>query len=89
MVYPAFDAKEVTGNVLLKNPSLMELWKWAADEGKVQALSVKGKNYAVVKDEDLAEQIGAAGVPIYRYDDETKSLELPVTSISSQSRKKR
>ncbi len=74
MVYPAFDAKEVTGNVLLKNPSVMELWKWAANEGKVQALSVKGKNYVVVKDEGLAEQISAAGVYTYQYDDEVKRL---------------
>ena len=74
VVYPAFDAKEVTGNVLLKNPGLMELWKWAADEGMVQAVSVKGKNYAVVKDEDLAERIQAAGVAALQYNDETKGL---------------
>ena len=74
MIYPAFDAKEVTGSVLLKNPSLMELWKWAADEGHVQAVSVEGKNYAVVKDEDLAERIRAAGVSAHDYDDEAKGL---------------
>ena len=74
MVYPAFDAKEVTGDVLLKDPSLMELWKWAADEGMVQAVSVKGKNYAVVKDEDLAERIRSAGVSARGYDGEAKRL---------------
>ena len=74
MIYPAFDAKEVTGSVLLKNPSLMELWKWAADEGKVQAVSVQGKNYAVVKDEDLAARIRAAGVAALEYDDEAEAL---------------
>ena len=71
MIYPAFEAK-VTGSVLLKNPSLMELWKWAADEGKVQAVSVEGRNYAVVKDEDLAERIKAAGLSPLRYDGEAK-----------------
>ena len=74
MVYPAFEAKEVTGSVLLRNPSLMEMWKWAADEGKVQAVSVKGKNYAVVKDEDLAERIRATGLSALRYDDKAKRL---------------
>ena len=87
MVYPAFDAKEVTGNVLLKDPGLMELWKWAAVDGMVQAVSVKGKNYAVVKDEDLAERIRAAGVPPYRYDDRVKSLELDVAIPSHRNRR--
>ena len=74
MIYPAFEAKEVTGSVLLRNPSLMEMWKWAADEGKVQAVSIEGKNYAVVKDEDLAGRIRAAGLSALRYDDEVKRL---------------
>ena len=76
MTYPAFDAREVTAQALLKDRSLMELWKWASDEGNVQAVNVNGKNYAVVKDEDLVEriQVVAKGLKQYRYDDEAHAL---------------
>lgn len=76
MNFPAFEAKEITGEVLLKDRSLMELWKWASDEGQVQAVSVKGKNYAVVKDEDLVARIRsvAPGIKEYRYDEANGTL---------------
>ncbi len=76
MIYPAFEAGELTGNILLKDRNLMELWKWAADEGQIQAIKVRGKNYAVVKDPDLAAKISAASLAIkqYRYDDEKEQL---------------
>lgn len=76
MIYPAYDAKEITGTVLLKNRKLMELWKWASDEGRVKAVSVGGKNYAVVMDDDLAQHIAEAapGLEHQRYDDERGEL---------------
>jgi hypothetical protein len=77
MNYPAFEAKEITGEALLKDRSLMELWKWASDEGQVQAVSVKGKNYAVVKDKDLVARIRSVAPSIqeYRFDEETGALQ--------------
>ncbi len=70
MIHPAFEARDLTGTVLLKNKDLMELWKWASNEGLVQAVRVDGANYAVVKDEDLAERLGAVkGLTAYRFDD--------------------
>lgn len=75
MIYPAFETREVTGEVLLKDRSLMELWKWAAKEGNIEAVRVGGENYAVVKDDDLAERLQADGkVKCYRYDEEKKAL---------------
>ena len=76
MIYPAYDAKEVTAQALLKDRRLMELWKWASDEGAVQAVSVKGQNYAVVKDEDLVTRLRkrAPKLEEHRYDDEAKEL---------------
>lgn len=74
VIYPAFDAREVTGRALLKDPSLMELWKWASNEGKVQAVSASGTNYVAVKDEDLAARLVALGVRARRYDSEAQRL---------------
>ena len=75
MIYPAFEARDVTGTVLLKNKDLMELWKWASNEGLVQAVRVGGVNYAVVKDEDLAARLGTVkGLTAYRFDDEKGEL---------------
>ncbi len=72
MIYPAFETREVTGEVLLKDRSLMELWKWAAREGNIEAVRIGGENYAVVKDDDLAKRLQAASktVKVYRYDEE-------------------
>jgi hypothetical protein len=76
MTYPAYDAREVTGSVLLLDRELMALWKWASDEGHIEAVTVAGKNYAVVKDEDLVQRIreAAADLKEYRYDEEAKAI---------------
>jgi hypothetical protein len=76
MIYPAFEAREVTGEVLLKDRTLMELWKWASDEGQVQAVQLGGDNYAVVKDEDLAAKLQAfaPGLKRYAYDETSQEL---------------
>lgn len=76
MTYPAFEAREVTGEVLLKDRTLMELWKWASDEGQVQAVEVGGRHYTVVKDEDLAAKVQAfaPGLKRYAYDETTREL---------------
>lgn len=76
MIYPAYDAKEVTAQALLKDRSLMELWKWASDEGAVQAVSVNGRNYTVIKDEDLVARLRQTAPKLkeYRFDDGTKEL---------------
>lgn len=76
MIYPAFEAREVSGGVLLKDRKLMELWKWAADEGQIEAVKYGGKNYAVIKDEDLVDKLQAFAPDIkrYSYDEETKRL---------------
>ncbi len=74
--YPAFDAKDVTGMALLKDRSLMEVWKWASNEGHVQAVSLKGKNYVVIKDDDLAERVRRAAPKLkeHRYDPDEQTL---------------
>jgi hypothetical protein len=76
MTYAAYDAREVTGSVLLLDRELMALWKWASDEGRIEAVTVAGKNYAVVKDEDLVQRIreAAADLKEYRYDEEAKAI---------------
>lgn len=76
MIYPAFDAREVTGEVLLKDRAMMELWKWASSEGQVEAVRVGGENYAVVKDEDLVAKLLAYAPQLkrYRYDADQQSL---------------
>ncbi len=72
MIYPAFEARALTAE--LQDRRLMELWKWAANEGQVQAVSLGGKNYAVVKDDDLAARLRACGLREYRYDDDKGTL---------------
>ena len=70
MSYAAFEAREVTGSALLKDRQLLELWKWAAKEGLIDAITSGGRNYVVVKDDDLVERIRAAAPALieYRYD---------------------
>ncbi|HEX7022491.1 MAG TPA: hypothetical protein VF171_06515 [Trueperaceae bacterium] len=76
MIYTAFDPKEVTGEVLLKDRQLMELWKWAADDGQIEAVSIGGKNYVVVKDDDLVRRISEAAGQLqhHQYDEEARAL---------------
>lgn len=76
MTYPAFDAREVTGEVLLVEPEVMAAWKAASQRGEVLAVTVAGRNYAVVKDPALVEAIRQAAPQLatYRYDDATATL---------------
>ncbi|MDZ7705641.1 MAG: hypothetical protein U5L04_14295 [Trueperaceae bacterium] len=76
MTYPAFDAKELTGMALLKDRSLMEVWKWASNEGEVQAVSLGGTNYVIVKDDDLAQRVREVAPKLreYRYDPDRQAL---------------
>jgi hypothetical protein len=76
MIYPAFEAREVTGEALLKDRELMELWKWASNEGHILAVQSGGKNYAVVKDEDLASRLMAFSPSLKRYSFDEATGEL-------------
>lgn len=79
MTYPAFEAREVTGEALLKEPTLMKEWRAASERGDVLAVTMRGKNYAVVKDALLVEAIKrtAPQLKLYRYDPATATVSEP------------
>ena len=79
MTYSAFEAREVTGEALLKEPALMKEWRTASERGDILAVTMRGKNYAVVKDALLVEALKRAApqLKLYRYDPATATVSEP------------
>ncbi|MBS3934421.1 MAG: hypothetical protein KGZ35_08695 [Truepera sp.] len=79
MTYPAFEARDLTGAVLLKEAALMKDWRAASQRGDVLAVTVQGINYVVVKDAALVEAIKRAAPQLtaYRYDPATATVSEP------------
>jgi hypothetical protein len=77
MTYPAFEAREITGTVLLRDPALMARWKDAATRDEIVAVSINGVNYSVVKNADLVQAINlryGSGLSRFEYDDSAKTV---------------
>ena len=77
MTHTAFEAREITGTVLLRDPNLMTRWKDAATREEIMAVSVDGVNYSVVKDAELVRMINlryGSGLTRYEYDDTTRTV---------------
>ena len=64
----AFEARELTGTILLKRPDLMRRWREASEAGLIVAVTQERRNYALVKDSELfADLRGAAGAELKAY----------------------
>ncbi|MBS3967769.1 MAG: hypothetical protein KGZ60_10995 [Truepera sp.] len=59
MTYPAFEARDLIGAVLLKDAALLKDWRAASQRGDVLAVTVQG---IVVKDAALVEAIKRAAL---------------------------
>lgn len=69
----AFEARELTGTVLLPRPDLMRRWREASEAGLVVAVTQDQRNYALVKDVDLfadLREAGGADLKAYAVDDQ-------------------
>lgn len=71
-----FDAREIASEVLVRDRALMDAWKEASARGGVEAVTVAGRNYVVVRDAALAARISAAAPRIrrHRWDESTRTL---------------
>lgn len=78
MKYPAYESRELTGTVLLRDQELMVKWKQAADDESILARSINGVNYSIVRDPALAGEIAALYGPelnTFAYDDAANTVE--------------
>lgn len=78
MRHPAFESRELTGTILLRDQELMVKWKQAADDDRILARSINGVNYSIVRDPALAAEIDAmygASLNTFAYDDATNTIE--------------
>lgn len=57
MNFDAYEARELTGTVLLRDPELMVRWKEASARQAVLARTVNGTNYTIIADAELAAEI--------------------------------
>ncbi|HEX2864429.1 MAG TPA: hypothetical protein VHN99_07650 [Deinococcales bacterium] len=79
MTYDAYEARELTGTVLLRDPDLMARWKDASAREAVLARTINGTNYAVLTDPDLAAEIRrlhGGELSLYSFDDEANTVTL-------------
>lgn len=78
MRYPAYESRELTGTILLRDQELMVKWKQAADGDGILARTINGVNYSVVRDPALAaeiEQMYGASLNSFAYDDAANTVE--------------
>lgn len=65
----AFESKALA-SVLTSNRELMDLYKEAADDGRIEAVRSGNSNYTLVRDDEVARRIrnADAGLRVFRID---------------------
>ena len=75
MTHPAFAVKELS-DLLLHDHELMRRWKAASASGQIEAVSVEGQNFAVVRDQALVEFMREhhGQIRAYLFDESTRTV---------------